>query len=344
MPNLDVCGIIYPYPNEGDRPWGTEHIDWATAVSACLTNIDTIVQTQVVNPMTAQGDIIFNNAALDPDRLPIGALGQILAVNVSGEPEWTTPSLVSSPLTTDGDIFIRAGGMDTRLPIGVNGQILGVSGGLPVWQAPGAGSGDVVGPVGSLDENVPVFDGTTGKLIKMSGVNIDSSDNIKIPGNIVLDKSTHNYTFSNPDNGNMLIDYNGTTIVYLTGVIPRFVVNGGTPLQVIAENIAVGATPEANTLYTNSFVKAWASTTSGATISDGVNLSVVSGGVGSYNYTFTTPMANNFYVVTGNAQNESDTNLSIHNKTANGFEVRTYDIGSGTDENTNHNIIVVGEQ
>lgn len=41
----------------------------------------------------------------------------------------------SSTLTTNGDIFYRAGGVVTRLPIGTNGYVLGVTAGLPVWEA-----------------------------------------------------------------------------------------------------------------------------------------------------------------------------------------------------------------
>ena len=41
--------------------------------------------------------------------------------------------------------------------------------------------GDVEGPSSSTDTAIPVYDGTTGKLIKDSGVLIDSSDNVTIP-------------------------------------------------------------------------------------------------------------------------------------------------------------------
>ena len=39
----------------------------------------------------------------------------------------------SSPLTTDGDLYARAAGVDARLPVGSSGQVLRVSGGLPAW-------------------------------------------------------------------------------------------------------------------------------------------------------------------------------------------------------------------
>jgi hypothetical protein len=37
----------------------------------------------------------------------------------------------------------------------------------------GGGTGDVVGPAGAVDRNIPVFDGVTGKLIRDSGVSMD---------------------------------------------------------------------------------------------------------------------------------------------------------------------------
>lgn len=46
---------------------------------------------------------------------------------------WRAVGGGGSPLTTDGDIFTRAGGADARLPVGSSGQVLRVSGGAPVW-------------------------------------------------------------------------------------------------------------------------------------------------------------------------------------------------------------------
>lgn len=44
------------------------------------------------------------------------------------------------------------------------------------------GSGDVVGPASSTDNAIARFDGTTGLLLQNSGVLIDDSNNITIPG------------------------------------------------------------------------------------------------------------------------------------------------------------------
>lgn len=60
--------------------------------------------------------------------------GQMLAYDsTSGLYVPTTPSGSSSPLTTNGDLYTRAGGVDARLAIGTTGQVLTVSGGAPAW-------------------------------------------------------------------------------------------------------------------------------------------------------------------------------------------------------------------
>jgi len=50
-----------------------------------------------------------------------------------------------SPMTTNGDITIRSGGVATRLAVGSAGQVLGVSSGLPSWVAASTGTVTSVG-------------------------------------------------------------------------------------------------------------------------------------------------------------------------------------------------------
>lgn len=87
------------------------------------------------DPMTTIGDIIIRNGSNVTARLGIGTAGQVLTV-VGGVPAWA--ATYADPLTTNGDIVARIGGVTTRLGIGTAGQVLGVSAGLPAWIAPPA--------------------------------------------------------------------------------------------------------------------------------------------------------------------------------------------------------------
>lgn len=70
-----------------------------------------------------------------------------------------------------GDLLYASGsGTLAKLGIGSTGQVLKVSGGVPTWAA--AGGGDVTGPASSTDNAVAIYDSTTGKILKNSGVRV----------------------------------------------------------------------------------------------------------------------------------------------------------------------------
>lgn len=74
-----------------------------------------------------------------------------------------------TPMTTDGDMVYQASSVPARLPVGTNGQVLAVVGGAPAWSS-APGSGDVSGPASSTDNEIAIFNGTTGKIIKNSSI------------------------------------------------------------------------------------------------------------------------------------------------------------------------------
>src|SRR5574343_398490 len=84
-----------------------------------------------------------------------------------------------SPLTTKGDIVVSTGATNTRLGVGSNGQVLTAdsaqASGLK-WATPAVG--DVVGPASATDSSIPLFDTTTGKLLKGSDIIVDISENL----------------------------------------------------------------------------------------------------------------------------------------------------------------------
>lgn len=64
----------------------------------------------------------------------------------------------------------------------------------------GGGSGDVNGPLVSTDNALPRFDGTDGKNIQNSGVIVDDSDNILIPGEATVSGTAVKATLDNHEN------------------------------------------------------------------------------------------------------------------------------------------------
>ena len=75
-----------------------------------------------------------------------------------------------------------------RVAAGASGKLLATqgAGAAPIWVAATGGAGDVNGPAAATDTGIPVFDGTGGKTIKDSGVTIDGSNNVTVPGNLTV--------------------------------------------------------------------------------------------------------------------------------------------------------------
>ena len=131
-----------------------------------LGEVSVDTSSYMTSPMTTKGDIIYasdNNGT--PARLARGNMGSLLVMDGSGTaipgddiPKWlahpgvdgkvltsavgsngttvywATPTGMSNPMTTDGDIIIGGtNGTPTRLGVGTNGQILKLSNGVPQW-------------------------------------------------------------------------------------------------------------------------------------------------------------------------------------------------------------------
>lgn len=94
-----------------------------------------------------------------------GTAGQVLTSQGGSQLTWENAAGgggYTDPLTTDGDIVIRSGGVTTRLGIGSEGQVLKVSGGLPLWAAESNGSGGATSLDGLSDvdtSSTPPTDG-----------------------------------------------------------------------------------------------------------------------------------------------------------------------------------------
>ncbi len=140
-----------------------------------------------------EGDLLYGSADNVLAKLPHGSGGDILRMNGTGTlPEWRTMYGATSPIVlTGGTTFelttipVNKGGTGftgcnagdmiyslvantlTKLNIGSTGQVLKVSGGLPVWSAEtdttytGTGNIDITGTTISLTGIVPVANGGT---------------------------------------------------------------------------------------------------------------------------------------------------------------------------------------
>lgn len=71
-----------------------------------------------------------------------GVAGQVYTVSTTGLPQWEPSSSgFSNPMTTAGDMIYESAAVSaTRLPIGINTQVMTVVGGLPTWATAGASS------------------------------------------------------------------------------------------------------------------------------------------------------------------------------------------------------------
>ena len=145
LPNPQAGQIVY----QTDGSTGLYVYDgasWAT-----LGGLSSVIGT--TNRITVTGGNTIDIASTYVGQTSITTLGTITTgtwTGIIGQAEMTLGS------DATGDIYYRnSGGKLTRLGIGSSGQVLGVSAGLPAWQA--SGSGITVG-------TTTITSGTTGRV------------------------------------------------------------------------------------------------------------------------------------------------------------------------------------
>lgn len=100
-------------------------------------------------------------------------------------------------------------------------------GAVQVIASKAGASGDVVGPASSTDNAIARYDLTTGKIIQNSGVTIDDSDNLTLPGQADL-------RFADSDSSNWVAFQGAATIASnVTWTLPSA---DGTNGQVLTTN------------------------------------------------------------------------------------------------------------
>lgn len=98
-----------------------------------------------------------------------------------------------------------------KLAAGADGYVLKLASGVPTWAAE---SGDVTGPGSSTDNEVVIFDGATGKIIKGSSIITDGAGNITSIGLIDFTPQGSSPT---PKEGRVYFDQNDKTLSIMTG-------------------------------------------------------------------------------------------------------------------------------
>ena len=155
------------------------------------------------NDGTNKGSIYADESSLylghdspsgSPTEVIIGATTIEASGNLEVIGDTTCSGTLSVTSPTTVNTFIVNGTSTLNSTLDVTGAINGGGtaaqylDGTGNYTTPSGGSGDVVGPSSSTDTAIAVYDSTSGKLIKNSGVLIDASNNVTIPGQMSSSK------------------------------------------------------------------------------------------------------------------------------------------------------------
>lgn len=214
---LNVNGTDYVIPEKGDAQNSTPAVDWGVTVTQWMSAVTAgMLQSKGgAFPLGSEVDFgatyglksaYYKSRAANPAASGIVRLGNTesvkwrnaansadLALAVSAANKLTYEGIDLQPLTTRGDLIVRGASDNIRLALGASGLVLKSDGTDVVWGSV-AGTGDVVGPSSAVDENIPVFDGVTGKLVKDSGFSVSGISASAIPPKPMIYQDTFNTT------------------------------------------------------------------------------------------------------------------------------------------------------
>lgn len=119
----------------------------ATAGLVVETAADTFTKRSLASGSSkiavSNADGVSGNPTVDAveGNFTLNNIGGTLGISKGGTGQTTANAAFDalSPMTTNGDLITRSGGVPARLGVGTDGQVLGVSSGLPAWTDSGAG-------------------------------------------------------------------------------------------------------------------------------------------------------------------------------------------------------------